>query len=672
MRKLKLMLLFLSSCYIYAQGTGGDYYYVAPPDHPETPGSDISGNGSYSAPWESFQRAFEMARPGDTVYFRGGVYYSKEANIINPDNYGHPIGRSGTPGNPICYFGYPVDVASGNLPILDCIHHCENITPGQIGEVYNSAIAMINVQFIHFKDLEIRNVLQCDNTVDGAIGANDCANLTFEHIIIHNVGERGYWIQGGAWGELPGAPPAPWPYDTTRWINCDTYDLCDTIGENIGNAADAWKTIHYKGNYLLWEGCRAWNYSDDGWDPTPLNGAQRVIRNCWAMAGEKYKDIDPQGDGAERNGFKIYGLEDFSPVNFPTIQMTNCIAAYCVHGFGELNYWQNGLYYNNTAYKCEMGFAGADASVEIPRSSVYRNNIAYASTGVDPAFGRPYEVALLGTSYAESHNTWDWSPDYPNFVVTDTVTVTDNDFIDIGHDAVYAQLTAPRKPDGSLPDITVFHLAPNSDLIDAGIDVGFPYNGPAPDIGAFESASESINNNLYPSVSITAPSNGDIFSGGQDITIQINASDADGFVTRVEFYDKGIKIGETTSEPWSFTLQDVSIGVHRIKAKATDNQNATATSALVNLIVTPESEQPETSLLYPNPNNGIFSLYLPDPPQSANILRIISLEGKIIYTGTLLENEYIREFNLPQINPGFYILLLTSNDYQLYKKFLKL
>jgi hypothetical protein len=31
------------------------------------------------------------------------------------------------------------------------------------------------------------------------------------------------------------------------------------------------------------------------------------------------------------------------------------------------------------------------------------------------------------------------------------------------------------------------HLAPGSDLINAGTEVGFPFNGSAPDLGCFES-----------------------------------------------------------------------------------------------------------------------------------------------------------------------------------------
>ncbi len=47
--------------------------------------------------------------------------------------------------------------------------------------------------------------------------------------------------------------------------------------------------------------------------------------------------------------------------------------------------------------------------------------------------------------------------------------------------------SAPRQADGSLPVIEFMHLASGSDLIDAGVDLGLPYKGKAPDLGAFES-----------------------------------------------------------------------------------------------------------------------------------------------------------------------------------------
>ena len=48
------------------------------------------------------------------------------------------------------------------------------------------------------------------------------------------------------------------------------------------------------------------------------------------------------------------------------------------------------------------------------------------------------------------------------------------------------QLAGPRQPDGELPRITLLQLRPGSKLVDRGVDVGLPFAGDAPDLGAFE------------------------------------------------------------------------------------------------------------------------------------------------------------------------------------------
>ena len=45
---------------------------------------------------------------------------------------------------------------------------------------------------------------------------------------------------------------------------------------------------------------------------------------------------------------------------------------------------------------------------------------------------------------------------------------------------------AARQADGSLPALPYLRLAATSTLIDKGVDVGLPYLGAAPDLGAFE------------------------------------------------------------------------------------------------------------------------------------------------------------------------------------------
>jgi pectate lyase len=49
-----------------------------------------------------------------------------------------------------------------------------------------------------------------------------------------------------------------------------------------------------------------------------------------------------------------------------------------------------------------------------------------------------------------------------------------------------SELMRPRKANGDLPDIDFLRLAPGSAAIDRGVDVGRPFAGSAPDLGAFE------------------------------------------------------------------------------------------------------------------------------------------------------------------------------------------
>jgi hypothetical protein len=60
--------------------------------------------------------------------------------------------------------------------------------------------------------------------------------------------------------------------------------------------------------------------------------------------------------------------------------------------------------------------------------------------------------------------------------------ITDADFLSIDTSG----LRGPRTPDGALPDVRFMVPAPGSRLIDGGTDVGLPFLGTAPDLGAFE------------------------------------------------------------------------------------------------------------------------------------------------------------------------------------------
>jgi chitodextrinase len=91
--------------------------------------------------------------------------------------------------------------------------------------------------------------------------------------------------------------------------------------------------------------------------------------------------------------------------------------------------------------------------------------------------------------------------------------------------------------------------------------------------------------NQSPSVSITSPANNASFTPPATVNITATASDADGSIARVEFYNGGTKLGEDNSSPYSYSWANVAAGTYNLTARAIDNANASATSATVTITV---------------------------------------------------------------------------------------
>ena len=91
--------------------------------------------------------------------------------------------------------------------------------------------------------------------------------------------------------------------------------------------------------------------------------------------------------------------------------------------------------------------------------------------------------------------------------------------------------------------------------------------------------------NQPPVVSISSPTKSTAFISPATITIDATASDPDGTVTKVEFYNGTVKFGELTAAPWSFTWKDVQEGTYTLTAAATDNSNSRTISAAVLVVV---------------------------------------------------------------------------------------
>ena len=239
-------------------------------------------------------------------------------------------------------------------------------------------------------------------------------------------------------------------------INCDSYFNADPGQGNADGFAA--KLDVGTGNYFY--GCRAWQNSDDGWDGY-LRGADNittVVENSWCFMNGYLKDGSVStGNG---NGYKMGGGDNTNSAN-----LANDFTIIKSLAFDNRvkGYDQNNNRGSMTLYNC----------------TAYRNGINYSISGFINAgeVATVTNCAVLGnTGSLASHVvqlTNSWLPPF---------TVTNADFVSIDTTGV----RAPRNADGSLPDIAFMHLAEGSDLIDSGTDLGLPYSGSAPDLGAFE------------------------------------------------------------------------------------------------------------------------------------------------------------------------------------------
>jgi|GEM_PF-1705417 len=75
------------------------------------------------------------------------------------------------------------------------------------------------------------------------------------------------------------------------------------------------------------------------------------------------------------------------------------------------------------------------------------------------------------------------------------------------------------------------------------------------------------------------------------------------------------------------------------------------------------------TLLYPNPNKGIFSIALGRKFSGTTFFRVFDISGKLVYKGS--SNEHSFDVHIPNLSSGMYIIKLSSDSYSETIKFIK-
>ncbi len=107
--------------------------------------------------------------------------------------------------------------------------------------------------------------------------------------------------------------------------------------------------------------------------------------------------------------------------------------------------------------------------------------------------------------------------------------------------------------------------------------------------------------NQAPTVSISSPAAGSSFTAPANIAVQAATSDADGRVTRVEFYRGTTLIGSDSTAPYTVTWTGAPVGTYTLTAKAFDEDGASRTSSGVSVTVrSAQNQLPTVSITSPS------------------------------------------------------------------------
>lgn len=399
--------------------TGANVIYCSPTG---------SGSGKTMSDPADVRSAIKSVSAGGTIYLLEGTYKFSEPIIIEESN-------SGTKGSPKTISAYP-----GAKAVFD--FSGEAVSNTNRGFVLDGS-------YWHFYGFEVTKA--GDN---GMLLSGD--NNKIEMMVFSNNQDTGLQISRY---QTAYAKIADWPsYNTI--LNCTSKNNCDdaTMENADGFAA---KLTCGEGN--VFDGCMAYNNSDDGWDlyaktetgPTGVVTIRNSVafRNGFTEDGRGYGNCDG-------NGFKLGG----GGVGTRHV-VENCLAFENLNcGFTDNNNPEFGVLKNTTAYNNGIGGGGkanyfvyrCSASADIQNTVTYYNTSKVSSTkaaGIKLANDK-FKGTVKNSLYYNSkyyYSAGSFSADGSQPKVGDVVTPSDSDFISLSVPAMGTDFHAKwRNADGTL------------------------------------------------------------------------------------------------------------------------------------------------------------------------------------------------------------------------------
>ncbi|HSU52433.1 MAG TPA: right-handed parallel beta-helix repeat-containing protein [Candidatus Dormibacteraeota bacterium] len=418
---------------------------IVPPTNGDifvSPTGDDNNPGTLAQPFFNLARAISLAAPGNVIYLRGGTYFYNETIHVD---------APGSPTNLTKVWNYP-----GEHPTLD-------FTNQPYASANRALYLTTNANCWHFKGLEIANAGDNGMKIEGS------SNI-IEQCVFHHCGDTGLQIGFAHETVNPGNLGA---YNYV--LNCDSHDNFDF--DNAGSDSDGFACKLHPGYGNVFSGCRSWNNADDGWDLFESDHTI-TITNCWqwhsgdktlfdaiylAKMGHAMSSFQGNGNGFKLGGNGAGGSSEGTHVVRNCVGFNNHFPGRTAHGFDQNSHHGGVVVYNCVSFGNLYNYFFEDAASS-GNPQIFQNDVSFAPSGSGSG------VSDFGSGSIVDHNSWQLA-----------VTANAGDFMDITE----AAAAAPRQADGSLP-LGFARLVSGSDLIDKGTDVGIPWNGAAPDLGAFE------------------------------------------------------------------------------------------------------------------------------------------------------------------------------------------
>ncbi len=265
---------------------------------------------------------------------------------------------------------------------------------------------------------------------------------------------------------------------------------------------------------------------------------------------------------------------------------------------GEVEFWDHG--WDHTQWDVVNGSTTTTVSEFEGSGLAYmRQHLANAQSNILASLGKP--AIAFGTGYnGFDTNTAAVINETPALrllftrdlalagsIVTSGVVMVDIISESGGTGKPDAALFKAAYPGGPTGPVSLQHHPANFDstgttqymaIVEYLLTNGYAFLTPSEYVAAFAP-------NTAPSVSLTAPTNGATFTAPASITMTATAADTDGTVTNVDFYNGATLLGSDATSPYAFTWTNVAAGSYSLTARATDNDGAVSTSAVVTVTV---------------------------------------------------------------------------------------